>query len=1135
MKKILLVLVILLAAAALLVGGAILAAPRFLQTELFKKNLETHLSLRFQREIRISGDLAFHFFPWVGFAATDLSVSDVEGSRRPAVVTCALADIRLELLPLLEKRVVFNEIHLEKVSLRLIRDRFGRTNWQDLVGGLSRTSSSTMANPPFVLERVDEVHIRRSTLAYIDEPRGLTVSVENFELDRRGVVQRTFHLAGALRIEGPYQAGFTRLSGRLEMSGDAFVDTRQRRLGIIASTLSFPFELTGPDNRPPLAGALTAQLSGDTTRETLALKKVSLLLNAGSVSGNLHAEELLNAPRIKGRIDVACPDVRALWASLAPSVNGDGLPPGPLALGFSYAADDQGVNLDDVSLRMAGVDATGTVGVTGFHQPRIVASLTAETIDLAPWLSEETSVETETSVTPNDFCDGDWNLDLKLSAGRVSAKEISVADLELHALAGRGRLTVRPLTFGFAGGQVSGGVDAASLDPSTVVKAAFRFEDLPAASLWQLAEKRSPMTARLNGEVNLIAEGERFDTLGRSLSGTVRLDAPKGLVVNAAGEKPGEEIRLSEASAVLAAYAQESPGATEKNRLVRSFSMDLKGKAAAPQVSGSIKAFGTVSLSPDLGDVTVSATEFLARFQGKSLGPVSPLDLDGAGAYDLRTGALSLDRVAFDGLGLSGSGRLTASGLSKNRVIAGHVRVNNFDPHTLARRLGFDLPPRVDPGVLQHAQGTADFQFESGDLLLDRLAVVVDDTHVDGSAVMRFQPGLQAGFLLHADRVDLDRYDAAHDAGTEPARDATGKRNQDGRPLRNARIHGVATFDHLRVADIHLEGPDLAVDLEKQTLELRLRTAELYGGAAAGHGMLHWGDEALTGSATVNLRAVELTGLLTDMFHWVPISGFGALDLSLSGEGNDFDGLIRGLRGQAEVSITNGAIHGIRAVPESVSGPSEPGAAKQEPFDSIFGTVSIDNGVLTSTDGVLSARYLQARGTGSLNLFTDVLDYAVTADIQGLPVVTYTFQGPLDDIRVELDRIGFAQEAAKGVLKSPFKLGKGTLNLGTDILEAGKEAIGDRTGPQRMGQGALGMGQGILEIGKGIVGMDGKAMETVGTGAKAVGQGIVDVGRGAVDTGRDVLEGIGGGLQKIFSGNKKEKAPGAEEDSAPAP
>ena len=1111
-------------------------APRFIQTDLFKRNLETFLSQRTGRDIRISGNLVVHFVPWVGFKVADVQIAGGSGPDNGPMATCKKADIRLEFVPLLEKRIVFKGVYFDNASLRLIRHGDGTTNWQDLLTlfrNMGKTSDGRKPEPArrFVLDRIGSVRIRRSTLTYLDETRNISATFSNLELDRQGIIHREFRLAGELSLHGPPLGGFERMQGHWEIAGNSYLDTRKTRLAVTGSKFTFPFKLMD-QNGQTLMGKINARLTGDTARQTLSLSQAALRMGNATAQGALHVEKLFQAPSVSGQMHAVTQDLAELarQLNLANSETADWIPSSQASLSLTGKASQGKMTLEKLAVQMGETRFSGRLAMEKGAGGQISGRLKTDFIDLDRLFSQESASDgPDHAPFWRDLQNGGWTLDLDLSTDRIRAAGQELERFQSHVAMGDGKAVFRPASVTFAGGEVRGGMDAVLADEAVSVQATIDFNDISLPLLWPGEPGEVKVNGRVDGRMDLISEGAGWPDLADAISGTVRIEAPDGVVI-ASGQGDGEDaLRLDRAVVVLAAYGhgENSTGAGE----ARSYSLDLEADGHDPKIQGRLKSRGIFRLTEDTRSLSVTAKQFNARFKGAGLGTLAPVALNGSGLFDSRTGRLVLDNLSFQGLGLTGTGRVAANARQLAAGVTGHVTVNNFDPMRLAARLGLTLPRCRDPLVFQHAHGDADFNWDRKNLRLEQAVAVVDDTRLQGRLSLGGAKYSKIDFEIHGDRLDLDRYLPPDGGSVSPAIvSKTGKNKEPGGGIRGMALHGRLTFDRLKTAQIWLKDPDLDLDMGNGILTLVLQKATLYGGRAAGDAVVDLAARPVKGSALLSVDHITLTGLLEDLFGWVPITGTGAMKLSLAGGGTDLDGWVRSLNGMAWVTIDQGAIQGVRMVPSRGQGQEAATAAdpgpKQEPFEKITGTVFIENGVLKNTDAQLSAASVRATGAGSLDLSTQMLDYAMTADIRGLPMVDYTFIGPLDDIAVNFDRMGFARETAKGILKSPFRLGKGTLNIGTQILGAGQEAIGDRTGPQRMGQGALGVGKGILDLGKGVFSLDGEAGETLGNGAKEVGQGLLDVGRGALDTGQGVLEGIGGGIKKIFSGGSKEKENG---------
>jgi uncharacterized protein involved in outer membrane biogenesis len=1128
----------------LVVCLSIWAVPRLIRTDLFKLNLEQYLSQQMHRQVRVTGSLNFRVYPWIGFRARGVQVANPDGFGPRPMVSCGLADVSLEPGALFHRRMVFKEIILSDARIHLVRNRYGKTNWRDLLSE-KWDLAEVKASHRFILDRIEAVHLRGAALAYTDVPRGQSVSLSDLEFDRKGVVQREFNLSCRISASGPPIQGFSSLEGNFTIGGSSFVDLKKERLAIIQSHFSFPFETAGPAGGIS-KGEFAAGLSLDSATGSATFTEMVLRLDQSLVGGHLKIQGIPDQLSATGRIQATTEDLSGWFKRLALDPQHRWwTPPQSVAIGGTFDLDGEGVRINDLRAVLDDSVLTGSLHVTSDDPPRIQAVLEADCIDLARFLPEtdtDNSPEPIPSASGQDGpYPGDWlrrvDADIAFSAGAIAMAGTDIQDLQFHLQASDGSFDFAPLTFALANGRIQSEIHAAALDMSTVVTADVTFEDLSAAAVFKMTGQKPMAEAALDGEIDLFGAGGTWAAFLETLSGSVRLRAPRGMVIYPGDGDRREKIRIARVDAVLAAYIHDGGEAAGDRDRPRSFELNLSVDALAPAVSGTLRASGMVAIDSDRNGVRGTCPEFSLRLAGKPLAPCSPLELDGQVRFDSSAGKIRIDPLSFDTMGLTGSGRILAGNLHAAPEAAGHLRLNNFDPRALFKRLAIALPSFSDPSVFQHARAESDFHIGSDHLLLSDLSGVLDDTSLSGTIAYDRLAQRRLLLRLDADRLDLDRYlptDATSsgvstESGSIPGADR-GMRHDPG-------VEVELALAHLKVADIRLEQVALSANLANGDLDGRLQHAELYGGAAIGDLSMDLGASPIQGSAMLHLRQIGLEGLLTDVFGWVALTGDGSADLVIAGEGSNPVELGKNLSGQANVAITNGAIQGIRAVPDHLREKSDGlvgDGGDQEPFDSIQGTVLLKAGVLENTDAVLAARHVRVEGAGTLNLYTDILDYAIAADVTGYPLVRYTFTGPLDDIETRLDRAEFARETAVGVLKSPFRLGKGTLDFGTAIIDLGTETIGTGTGPQRMGRGALGVGRGLLGIGKGILGLDAEGVEKMGDGVREMGRGVMDVGGGVVDTGADVFRSIGSGIQKIFSSEEGGSAVEAPDKGKPA-
>ena len=223
-----------------------------------------------------------------------------------------------------------------------------------------------------MLDRIGEVHIiRESTLTYSDALEQTAITVSNLALDRKGVVQREFSLACDLKVQGRPVGGFTDLTGHWEATGNAYADTLHKRFAVTGAEISFPFELVDSNGRKT-SGALAAHLTGDTAKETLALKPGHPGFGqCFAIRGFSCRTDLSPAVGKGGRVAIASENTSGFLSDLnLEAFLTAWMPPSSAAVSFSYALNGQGLILENLAIRMANNRLRGRLAVKDFKTAR---------------------------------------------------------------------------------------------------------------------------------------------------------------------------------------------------------------------------------------------------------------------------------------------------------------------------------------------------------------------------------------------------------------------------------------------------------------------------------------------------------------------------------------------------------------------------------------------------------------------------------------------------------------------------------------------------------------------------------------------------------------------------------------------
>ncbi len=117
----------------LLIVGAAIVAPRVIDPNDYREQIQTVVKEKTGRDLAINGDLSLSIFPWIGIGLNDVSLSNAVGFKAAPFAKIQAADVKVKLLPLLSQHVEVSTVVLKGMNLNLEKNQAGKTNWDDMV------------------------------------------------------------------------------------------------------------------------------------------------------------------------------------------------------------------------------------------------------------------------------------------------------------------------------------------------------------------------------------------------------------------------------------------------------------------------------------------------------------------------------------------------------------------------------------------------------------------------------------------------------------------------------------------------------------------------------------------------------------------------------------------------------------------------------------------------------------------------------------------------------------------------------------------------------------------------------------------------------------------------------------------
>ncbi|HTJ99167.1 MAG TPA: AsmA family protein [Bordetella sp.] len=766
----------------------------------YKDRLQEWVQQRYHRTLTIDGDIEATLFPRLGVTLQGVSLSEPNSADTFASMDSARMSVAI--WPLLSRNVVVDHASFSGVKARVVRDKQGHLNFQDLLGDGAQQGKPTTApqdtGQPSAAPRIDiaGLDIKDGEVQLRDDATGRALAISQLNAK-----------TGRVRIDEPFDAS---LSAHLQGDTPRFNTDIAGKVTVRMNPQAQRYELRKLDLKASgqLPGANARNL---TARGDLAYDGQSGAVDAGglelvfqgdvadvdggtaSVDASLAAEKLSVDPR-SGAIQAAKVAVRAKGA----------LPRGP----FEFAADMPALAVspttasgDAVSARLRisgndGVDARLALnGITGNS-----SNLSIADTKLSADIKQADRGWNVTAASP-------MTLDLRKRAGALSA------------LAGEIAITGPGLPGGAMHVPYTGAVRADMTGKSADLR-------LDA----QLDGGKLALTA---DATRLGAKPELRFALSADTLDIDKLMPPQAEPAHGTpGPTAGDKSRAAASSGGANGGKQESAKPAANASAPGAAASGSAGPDALPSVSGNSSLAGTASGNPPSGGAAAPSTQTPSAPAGQ------PGDIDlSALVGPTAQGTIKAGRIVARGVSMQNlsatvklaQGKLDVSPLAANLYngkLAGAVSLDAAHDNAISTRFTLDgvavgplLADLTKRSSLTGVGSVAANLTTSG-----RQSLAMRD-NLAGTVQLRVRDGAIKGFDVARALRDLKQAllggkgNAPTDVPADSTRETTFSRMDADLTL----AAGVATIKRLDVASpvIHVsQGSPAVIDLPKGTLNV---------------------------------------------------------------------------------------------------------------------------------------------------------------------------------------------------------------------------------------------------------------------------------------------------------------------------
>ncbi len=416
------------------------------------------------RELTIDGELSLSFVPWLGFKVGAMSLNNEEGFADEPFASVTGAEARVRLLPLFRKQIEVGTLVVSGLTLDLVENRAGQTNWDDFMPG-EQAQAAEAAEGGFQARGIANIQINNADIRYRSLASGSDYRLSDASLS-----------AGPLTPGEPFDVDLvfdaavddtlavrTEASARLATDLDAGIVRSERasaRLDLSGSAVG--------EQAVPMTLDI-GELALDSEAGRLDLKELVVRVHNLTARTSLQGQDIFATPVFRGPLVVEKFSLRDLLGKLAVEVpdTADRSVLRAVTLKANLEAGSDRLALDGLDARVDDSAMTGRFAMVDFTRRRMSFDLSIDTLDADRYLpppakagagDEGVAAEGELPVELLRSLDANGTLRI----GSLKVAGIQSTNVVATVKARNGELRVNPSQAQLYGGEYRGDVRLAA-------------------------------------------------------------------------------------------------------------------------------------------------------------------------------------------------------------------------------------------------------------------------------------------------------------------------------------------------------------------------------------------------------------------------------------------------------------------------------------------------------------------------------------------------------------------------------------------------------------------------------------------------------------------------------------------------
>ncbi|RKZ95388.1 MAG: AsmA family protein [Gammaproteobacteria bacterium] len=268
----------------IIVIAGLIALPFIVDPNDYKQEISDQVEKATGRTLTLDGDIGLSVFPWIALEMGPLSLSNAKGFKAEHFAKVEAAEIRIKLMPLLQKQLEMDTIVLDGLVLNLEKNKAGKTNWDDLAGSNkpdgstkeSETKSSDGSAPALAAISIAGVKLSNANILWADASTSQSYSLENLNLTTDPLVPGE---PTAVEIDFDINSAKPQAKAHINLNTKVIVDLENQQYALTG--LEFTTQAEGkelPFSKADIS--LNGDINADMVEQLVSIDNFSLAIKA---------------------------------------------------------------------------------------------------------------------------------------------------------------------------------------------------------------------------------------------------------------------------------------------------------------------------------------------------------------------------------------------------------------------------------------------------------------------------------------------------------------------------------------------------------------------------------------------------------------------------------------------------------------------------------------------------------------------------------------------------------------------------------------------------------------------------------------------------------------------------------------